>query len=91
MVRQMKYSCFKKTQDNWCGNYYNELVKLTFHGNITPYREIPTYRVSVWGNDNMGMEFDTKNERTAHFIFQQVIGLEYVNKTDLIKLNFVSS
>ena len=87
----MKYSCFKKTQDNWCGNYYNELVKLTFHGNITPYREIPTYRVSVRGNDDMGMEFDTNDERTAHCIFQQVIGLEYVNKTDLIKLNFVSA
>jgi len=87
----MRYTCFKKTKDNWCGNYYNELVKLTFHGNISPYQETPIYRVSIWGNDNMGMEFDTNNELTAQGIFQQVIGLEYVNRADLIKLNFVLS
>ena len=83
---------FKNTTDNWCPNYHENLVQVTFHGNIQPYiKDDPCYRVSVWGADDMGMEYDTKNENEAYTLFMQVIGLENVNIVDLTELGFVSA
>lgn len=83
---------YKETTDDWCPNFHGNLVEVTFHGNITrPKQDIPVYRVSVWGNDDLGMEFDTEDEKTALTIFMQVIGLKYVTFVDLKQLGFVPS
>lgn len=95
----MRYSVYKTTTDNWCGNYQiitpystTELVEVKFHGNIaSPNESVPYYRVSVWGNDDLGMEFDCDNEREANTIFMQVIGLESVTFKNLKSLGFVSA
>ena len=45
----------------------------------------------MWGNDDLGMEFDTENEKIALTIFMQVIGLKYVNVDYLMDLGFVQA
>ena len=85
---------FKTTQDDWCGSYQMDnqmLVQVSFCGNISPPGDSPTWRVCVWGNDDMGMEFDCDNETQAHTLFLQVIGLEFVNFKELRNLGFVSA
>lgn len=81
---------FKKTEDDWYPNYQILMVRVTYHGNIAlPTEDVPFYRVSVWGADDCGMEYDTDNEKEAYTIFMQTIGLKYVNMADLKQLGFV--
>lgn len=83
---------FKETLDDWYPNYHGNLVRVTFHGNIaSPEEDTPYYRVSVWGADDCGMEYDTESERVAHTIFMEVIGLKTVNWEELSELGFVSA
>lgn len=86
---------FKETDDEWCGNYHLyennlNLVKVTFHGNIisTLSDSTPIFRVSVWGNDDIGMDADFYEESTAWNKFIEVLALNKVNHDDLEKLGF---
>lgn len=99
----MRVNVFKLTRDNWCGSYRLDhwhngkekpmLVEVIFNGNITAHRpdEPPVWRTCVWGNDDCGMEFDCDTEAKAWNMFLQVVGLEYVDKDELIKLGYVSA
>lgn len=97
----MRFSVYKKTSDNWCGNYTIitphastdiDLVEVKFHGNIaSPQESVPYYRVSVWGNDDCGMEFDCDNEKLALTKFMEVIGLEIITFDALKQLEFISA
>ena len=95
----MRFSVYKKTTENWCGNYKimtpystTDLVEVKFHGNIaSPIETVPCYRVSVWGNDDMGMEFDCDNEKLAMTKFMEVIRLEIITFDALKQLEFVSA
>lgn len=81
---------FKETIDNWCPNYHGTLVRVTYHGDIEAWRKgVPCYRVSVWGNDDIGMEYDTEDEKEALAVFMHVIGYPYVNMINLKQLGFV--
>ena len=95
---KMNFSVFKRTSDNWYGNYlvtspYDiELVEVSFYGNIAAPLDIePCYRVGVWGNDDCGMEFDTSDEKLALSIFMEIIGWEDVKKKRLSDLGFKSA
>lgn len=79
---------FKKTQDNWFPNYRDDVVRVTFHGNIGS-SEDPCCRVSVWGEDDCGMEYDCDTESEAWNIFLQVINMKYVNKAALKEMRFM--
>ena len=48
-----------------------------------------TWRACVWGNDDIGMDFDSPTESIAFSKFLQVIKLQYVNVADLVELGFV--
>lgn len=34
-----------------------------------------TWRVSMWGGDDLGMELDTDNENHARFVFDRIVDL----------------
>ena len=96
----MKIEVFKRTQDNWYGNFkvrddrrVESLVMVSFHGNICSYNSKldPIWRTSVWGNDDTGMEIDCATEAEAREKFQQVIEMEYVDRAPLLKLGFVGA
>ena len=94
----MRFSVFKETSDDWYGNYIvtspyvRELVEVNFHGNSAlPTETVPFYRVSVWGNDDIGMEFDCDNEELAMSVFMEVIGWDDVKKKKLSDLGFKSA
>jgi hypothetical protein len=93
----MRVEVFKRTQDDWYGNYkvagdqrVSDLVEVTFM-NLYPGSESPAWRVCVWGNDDFGLERDFDNEAWAWNIFLQVIGMEFVNQQGLRDLGFVSA
>lgn len=82
---------FKRTQDNWYGNYkiandarVSDLVEVSF----IPL-EGGEWRCCVWGNDDLGWEFDHADEATVWNVFLQVIGMPFVNLQPLKDLNFV--
>lgn len=95
----MRVEVFKRTQDEWYGNYkivgdqrVSDLVEVSFINlspNVSPGE--PNWRVCVWGNDDLGMEQDLENETEAWNIFLQVIGMDYVNRDKLLALGFVSA
>lgn len=65
----------KRTEDWWCGNYNRNYVKVQFHGNIIPpgyVPDTPCYRVSVWGNDDFGMDLDFEVEHEAKDMFRHI-------------------
>jgi hypothetical protein len=68
-----KLQCFKKTQDNWCPNFPNNQVLLS----CCPVGE--KFRVSVWGNDDCGMEKDFDTRKEALRIYNSLRQEEFVN------------
>lgn len=96
-----RISVFKLTHDNWCGSYrlgdYYDgvknpmLVEVIFNGNITSYMEEldPVWRTCVWGNDDLGMEFDCNSYEEAWAKFQEVIALDHVDQSKLKELGYV--
>jgi hypothetical protein len=91
-VNKYTVEVFKQTQDDWFPCY-----KLIHKTNLVIVRfsalnpEYNKWRVSVWGEDDCGMEFDEQYENIAFNKFLQVIGMEYVNKKALIELGFVTA
>ena len=80
---------FKNTKDNWYDNYKGNQVILTYHGIINPYvldSNKFIYRVSVWGNDDLGIDKDFNNHLEAKQLFNKINSLKYVNKQDLLDL-----
>jgi len=86
----IEVNVFKRTTDDWYGSYRLDntdngmLVEVGF-ANLDGL-----FRVSVWGTDDCGMEFDRESENEAWNIFLGVIGMENVNRKELIDLGFVS-
>jgi hypothetical protein len=64
-VRKEKIEVFKKTDDNWHGNYGNnkDEVNLIYHSIINFYetKDKWVWRTSVWGNDDTAMYKDFDN------------------------------
>jgi hypothetical protein len=86
----MKINVFKKTKDNWCGNYkiidnreVFDLVEVSFMQLLSG-----EWRVCVWGNDDFGVERDFKDQTAAFVVFQAIIQEEYVNKNTLLTCGF---
>jgi hypothetical protein len=93
----MRVEVLKPTNDDWCGSYqiqgYHKgvknpmLVQVFFNGQIGD----GVWRTSVWGNDDLGMEFDCATEAECWNKFLQVIGMESVDQLALRELGFVSA
>jgi hypothetical protein len=92
-VNKYTIEVYKETQDDWFPCY-----KLIHHTNLVIVRfsklrpeTNSNWRVSVWGEDDCGMEWDNDNEATTFNVFLQTIGLEYVNKSNLKSMGFITS
>lgn len=99
----MQIKVLKATEDDWHGSYVlkdsfegvkNQMfVEVSFLGNITAYdpKLTPVWRTCVWGNDDLGMEFDCSTEAECFNKFLQVIGMKFVNRVALKELGFISA
>ena len=90
-----KITVYKETQSNWYPNYtlkgYNKmLVQINFGKLLTLSNSDNgfNYRVSIWGEDDYGLEKDFINRREAYECFTHIISMEYVNIQDLKNLGF---
>lgn len=91
-------SAFKKTSDDWYPCYFLKgeenrhpqgFVEVSFHGDINPPSYgYATYRVSVWGADDLGMDFDTGVEEIAIDLYHQVIDTPIISREDLMTIGF---
>lgn len=94
-----KRTAFKLTNDNWHPSYeLNSWVKgkeppnMLVHVSFLPLhptapREKMLYRVSVWGNDDYGLEFDYDSPLMALDVFDEIMKLEYVDQ-EVLKTRF---
>lgn len=88
-----KIIVFKETQDQWYCSFKTlkpdlMLVQVSLlELRIDDFNHF-SYRVCVWGNDDVGMELDFELEGDAKAMFYTVISLKYVNVSDLKKLGF---
>ncbi len=58
---------YRFTTDEWYPNYTNNQVRLRV-GSLSN----GSWRVSVWGADDFGMEFDLKTRHQALMIYQEL-------------------
>ena len=81
---------YKLTDDNWHKNHFGNKVKLMYHGDITPCNvgTVRTYRVSVFGNDDFGMVFDSCIFKEVIDMFFRLSQMKRINKEDLKELGF---
>jgi len=80
----MRVSCFKYTDDDWYPTYFKHTVELTLHDQLTD----GSWRVSVWGADDFGMNFDFGTEIDAQNMYFALCMKEKVNIKELEKLGF---
>lgn len=66
----IKFTCLKKTPDNWYPNIDGKYVTLTYYSN--PETE-PL--VCVWGDDDCGMEYIGVD---AEYIFHRLLEMDVV-------------
>lgn len=87
---------YKETSDNWYGNFSikndarfvkADLVMIKFFKLL----DNKTYRVCVWGNDDFGMEYDTKDKDKAKKIFSKIILQPVLEKVYLEQMGFKRS
>jgi len=68
--------CFKKTTDDWCPNFKDDLVSVTlFKHSQWPASPTDIDRVCVWGNDDCGMEYDGED---ADYKFNIILSMDDV-------------
>ena len=77
---------YKKTQDNWYGNYNIDEVELNYHGKLTD----GNFRVSCWGTDDFGISKDFENETEAINIFELLKTKKFINHQTLYDLGFTN-
>lgn len=82
-MKYFKLIHFKKTQDDWCPNYPNDLVRL-FCCPLTDGK----FRVAVWGDDDLGYEFDYNTEKEARDMFDKLSKEKYINFKTVKDLGF---
>lgn len=80
------HSFFKRTSDYWCGNWYGELVEV---GLVKLAPDTDEHRVSVWGNDDMGMVKDYLTKQEALTMFIHLTTLEDLSIDVLTELGFL--
>lgn len=83
---------FKETKEDWAPSFImgarTKLLRVRFSEII--WNE-PTWRVSVWGADDFGMEHDFSNESEAMDMFMVVIKMQYIEENKLRELGFINA
>ncbi|MFA5135312.1 MAG: hypothetical protein WC505_06040 [Patescibacteria group bacterium] len=84
-------SCFITTTDEFCPNFPGNTVRLTW-ARMWPRAEEPTarrYHVSVWGDDDMGMELYPADKSQAKQVYRDLIALQPISIDYLKSIGFV--
>jgi hypothetical protein len=84
---------FKLTDEDWHpsfkieGKYGPSVLKVAHH------EKSPNgiHRVSVWGGDDFGMEFDTDDYGMAWSVFLRICGMPTVTQQALKNLGFITA
>jgi len=87
----LRIECFKPTNEDWYSEYRikddqrykGKYVSLSLLGLSNGM-----YRVCVWGNDDFGMEWDTKDKQEAKKVYAKLALKETIEKRDLKNLDF---
>lgn len=89
--------CFKYSSECWFPSYslenskeYDSLVRVRF-SKLFPYKEYKTeWRVSVWGDDDLGMErdFPEDQKNKAMEYFYEIVKLKDVTRAILLFMGF---
>ncbi|MCB0743279.1 MAG: hypothetical protein KDC67_05200 [Ignavibacteriae bacterium] len=89
---------YKRTNDNWypsfeLKSYYDNkcLLVLVSLIEINNPNISFKYKVSAWGNDDLGLEKYFSDKNYAYDMFFKVISLEYVDIGTLIDLGFIGA
>ncbi len=87
---------FKRTDEDWCPSFSLEnngglLVQAFLLKMDTEAHEPDRWIVTVCGDDDGGMEYQTGSEVGAQRMFLKVLALERVNLAHLKALGFVAS
>ncbi len=81
---------FVQTKDDWSPNYPNNTVRV-FLSQLPrmPNDEI-TYRIGVWGMDDLAMDKDfvTNNPEEAIKLYEKLISRESIEKEYLLSIGF---
>ena len=77
---------FKKTNDDWYGNFKNNTCQLIYIGELTD----GVFRVAVWGDDDFGIDKDFKTEKEAIEMFDKLKKRTIINHKDLYDLGFTN-
>lgn len=88
----IRIEIFKRTHEDWYPSYYvnkgtateEKLLKVSFL-----QLSNGQYRCCVWGNDDKGMDFDTKYEAVARDLFHRLAELDSIIEEDLKLMGFV--
>lgn len=83
---------FKETKEDWYPSYFvnqgtpseKKLVRVTLLGPMSDGQ----FRVCVWGNDDLGMDFDSTQDACVK-MFEHLSSIETIQKNALIKFGFV--
>lgn len=90
-----RITCFKRTTDEWYGEFriHNDgrhEKERYVHVSFMPLNTTPIlWRVCVWGNDDLGMEFDTEEYENALEVYTELVLLPVVNKSHCVARNLV--
>jgi hypothetical protein len=86
---------FKPTKDNWCPNYPNNQVRVSiFLNNYDASTDEIIHLVSVWGDDDCGMEKEFRGrdkEDEALKCYAKIMNLDYVDFKHVKELGFVGA
>jgi len=84
---------FKEVAEDWYGNYrIADDVRYTGKYVSVGITKLSNgmYRVAVWGNDDFGMEYDTKTKNRAVLIFQRCVMEDLLTKQWLLDNGFAN-
>lgn len=81
-----KVEVYKTTTDDFHPNFNENQVLITYQGNISPPGQVPQYRVTVQGNDDFRLVYDTVHIVDAQDMFTSIIFLDDVTISNLLNL-----
>lgn len=80
-------SVMMPTDDYWYGNFPNDMAELTFHS----FRREKANWVSVWGNDDFGMQSKNLPKGKARRLYRKLKSMKVINQKMLRELGFENS
>ena len=81
--RKDKRTKLVPTKDNFFPNFPGDMVKVSWHNN--------EFRVSVWGDDDMGLEKYFDNKIDAENCFNELVKSNNIQIKELKKLGFAGA